>query len=442
MTEEARTGDENLAEMPEVPSEDPSPNPEPAAEAPESIQADEAPEATEAPDTAETTETPEMTDTAEAPEAAAPQEAETLVAEVVPEATEEVAGETAEGPVAEAVEETVEEAVAEVAEEAPAEAVTEAVSEPAAEAVAQEPEAAASQEAEPESTPETSAEPAPEPVAQTEPAPEPAPAPVAEAESEAEAASAPQPAAGQTAAQKRKVRKLSVGQKLTGTVKRTTEFGAFIDIGAGRDGLVHISELSLGRVAKVTDVVQKGQEVTVWIKKLDRARNRISLTMIDPNTKTIRDLQEGEVLEGTVTRIVPFGAFVDIGVGVDGLLHIREMSSGYVAKVEDVVKQGEKIQVRIKSVNRRRRRIDLTLKGLRDEPEAEASQDAFEEEEFVDELEDVEVLSPMELAFKRAMEAEGIELKPEKSRKKKRRKKARRHIQEEIIARTLETVQK
>jgi len=431
--------------MPEAPSEDPSPTPEPTAEAPEPTPATEA---TETLDTPETADAPAMTDTGEAPEAAEPQETEAPVAEVaeetVEESTEETAAETIEEVAAdaapEATPEAPEEVVEESAEEAPAEAVVETVAEaapePSAQAVAEEPEASAPQEAEQESTPEAPEEPVPEPVAQTEPETK------AEAEPVAEAASAPQAAPSQTAAQKRVVRKLSVGQKLTGTVKRTTEFGAFIDIGAGRDGLVHISELSLGRVAKVTDVVQKGQEVTVWIKKLDRARNRISLTMIDPETKTIRDLQEGEVLEGTVTRIVPFGAFVDIGVGVDGLLHIREMSSGYVAKVEDVVKQGEKIQVRIKSVNRRRRRIDLTLKGLREEPEAEASEPAFEEEEFVDELEDVEVLSPMELAFKRAMEAEGIELKPEKSRKKKRRKKARRHIQEEIIARTLETVQK
>ncbi len=375
MTEEARTGDENLAEMPEVPSEDPAHSQEPAAE--------EAPEAPEAPETPESPETP--------------------VAQAAEEATE-----SAPAPADDAPEPVTAEAAPEMANETPSETPTETPTEAPVEA----PVAQAAEEA---------------PVAEAEPTPEASQAPVAQ---------------GQGTPQKRVVRKLSVGQKLTGTVKRTTEFGAFIDIGAGRDGLVHISELSLGRVAKVTDVVQKGQEVTVWIKKLDRARNRISLTMIDPDTKTIRDLEEGEVLEGTVTRIVPFGAFVDIGVGVDGLLHIREMSSGYVAKVEDVVKQGEKIQVRIKSVNRRRRRIDLTLKGLREEPEAEAQEEPFGEEEFVDELEDVEVLSPMELAFKRAMEAEGVELKPEKGRKKKRRKKAKRHIQEEIIARTLETVQK
>ena len=74
-----------------------------------------------------------------------------------------------------------------------------------------------------------------------------------------------------------------------------TEFGAFVDIGAGRDGLVHISELSVGRVSNVKDIVEEGQTVTVWIKRLNRERNRISLTMISPDTKTIRDLQRAKL---------------------------------------------------------------------------------------------------------------------------------------------------
>lgn len=240
---------------------------------------------------------------------------------------------------------------------------------------------------------------------------------------------------------------LSVGQEVTGTVKRTTDFGAFVDIGAGRDGLIHISELAVGRVSKVTDVVKQGQEITAWIKKLDRSRNRISLTLISPETKTIKDLQEGEVVPGKVSKIVPYGAFIDIGVGTDALLHIREMSTGYVNKPEDVVKAGEELDVRIISVDRRRRRIDLSLKGLREEPEAEIQPEtsaAVEDSDSVqqeDAFADVEVLSPMELAFKRAMEAEGVELDVKKQdRRHKRGKKRNRAIQEEIINRTLETM--
>lgn len=235
---------------------------------------------------------------------------------------------------------------------------------------------------------------------------------------------------------------LSVGQEVTGTIKRTTEFGAFVDIGAGRDGLIHISELAVGRVNKVGDVVKDGQQVTAWIKKLDRKRNRISLTLIAPGTRTLKDLKEGEIIPGTVSKIMPYGAFINIGVGTDALLHIREMSNGYVNKPEDVVKVGEALEARIISVDRRRRRIDLSLKGLRDEPESEVPVQSFNEPESAEPAEDpyadVEVLSPMELAFKRAMEAEGMEMNVKKGGKdNKRGKKRNRSIQDEIISRTL-----
>jgi predicted RNA-binding protein with RPS1 domain len=244
-------------------------------------------------------------------------------------------------------------------------------------------------------------------------------------------------------AEGRVVKLLSVGQKVLGRVKRITDFGAFVDIGVGRDGLIHVSELSVRRVGKVTDVLQENQEVDVWIKKLDRDRNRISLTLIEPGTTTIRDLEKDELVNGTVTRILPYGAFVDIGIGRDALLHIREMSTGYVARPEDVVSVGDEIEARVIELSRRRQRVDLSIKGLRAEPEVEAAAEVEAqaaaaqepEEEVVDEFADIEVLSPMELAFKRAVEAEGIELKAnQKSRKKGKRG---RSIQDEIIARTL-----
>ncbi len=241
---------------------------------------------------------------------------------------------------------------------------------------------------------------------------------------------------------KRVVRVLAVGQQVTGTVKRIADFGAFVDIGVGRDGLIHISELSVRRVGKVTDVLSEGQEVTAWIKKLDRERNRISLTLIDPETKTIRDLKKGEIVKGTVTRILPYGAFVDIGIGRDALLHVREMAEGYVAKPEDVVQVGEELEARVIELSRRRGRVDLSLKGLRPEPEAaqpvaEAAPEPEEAEEYDDQFEDIEVLSPMELAFKRAMEAEGMELKSSRKKGKRGRRGSARSIQDEIIERTL-----
>lgn len=243
------------------------------------------------------------------------------------------------------------------------------------------------------------------------------------------------------------VKLLSVGQQLQGTIKRITEFGAFVDIGVGRDGLIHISELSTTRVAKVADVLKEGQEVTLWIKKLDRDRNRISLTMIEPGKRTIRDLQVGEVVEGTVTRILPYGAFIDIGVGRDALLHVREMSNGFVAKPEDVVKIGDNVNVRILEVARRRNRIDLSMKGLGPEPEAPAQDsNAYAEpqveeavdDEFEDRFADVEALTTMQVAFLRAQERSGVTLPTSKNKKDRRNQSSKkRAIQDDIIERTL-----
>ncbi len=246
------------------------------------------------------------------------------------------------------------------------------------------------------------------------------------------------------------VRMLSVGQPVKGMVKRVSDFGAFVDIGVGRDGLVHISELSVKRIGKVSDLLKVGQEVTLWIKKLDRERNRISLTMIEPGTKTMRDLEKGDVVQGTVTRLMPYGAFIDLGVGRDALLHVREMGERFVARPEDVVTVGEVVETRIIEISRRRSRIDLSMKGLRPEPEpeptptpepqaahAQAPQAAPVEE---DQFADLEVLSPIELAFKRAMEASGktINMKHDRPTKRNTNSRSRaRAMQEEIISRTL-----
>lgn len=241
---------------------------------------------------------------------------------------------------------------------------------------------------------------------------------------------------------KKIVRTLAVGQEMTGTVKRLTDFGAFVDLGVGRDGLLHVSELSVQRVNKVSDVLSQGQEVTVWIKELNREKNRISLTLISPDTKTIRDINKDDILEGTVTRMTNFGAFIDIGIGRDALLHVREMAEGFVKRPEDVVSIGETLEVRIVELNRRRGRVDLSIKGLRPEPESEdgAADGGFadSDEEFVDEFENVEPMSAMELALKRAMEANGGDGgRSKRSRRKEKRNRSEEDEMNEIISRTL-----
>lgn len=260
------------------------------------------------------------------------------------------------------------------------------------------------------------------------------------------AAPGEKPAAGQKPQQGKKkvksiprqkiVKVLSVGMEVSGKVKRTSDFGAFVDIGVGRDGLLHISEMSTGRVRNVTDVVKEGDEITVWIKQLDREKNRISLTMVSPDTKTIRDLSEGDLVSGTVQRLTNYGAFVDIGLDRDAMLHVKEMADGYVAKPEDVVKAGDEIEARIIGLDTRRGRIDLSLKGLR--PVADAEVDVALEPITVEpELEDEDLPTLMELAFRQAFDADSGSGRDRRRRKGAKARREYRDDQDDIISRTL-----
>ncbi len=239
---------------------------------------------------------------------------------------------------------------------------------------------------------------------------------------------------------KRIVRKLAVGQQVKGRVKRLTDFGAFVDIGVGTDALVHVSEMSQRRVKTPKDVLSVGDEITAWIKVLDKEHNRISLTLLSPGTRTIRDLEVGEILTGTVTRVTNYGAFVDIGIGYEGMVHVKEMAHGYVNQPSDVVQEGQEVQVEVIKVNRRRGQIDLSMKNLLPEPEVQQTQrkKKKEDEEMIEmpdeEEEEEEMLSPFEMALMKAQEKKG------KRKEKKRRKKSWYEDEEEddIIRRTLE----
>ena len=238
------------------------------------------------------------------------------------------------------------------------------------------------------------------------------------------------------------VKTLAVGQEVEGLVKRVTEFGAFIDIGVGRDGLVHVSEMAQGRVSKPSDVVNEGDKVRVWIKELDREKNRISLSMIEPGTMTLRDLEEGATVRGKVTRLERYGAFVDVGVGRDGMLHVKEMGRGYVEKPEDVVHIGDEIDVQVIGLDRRRGRIDLSIKELLPPaPEGASSAapayGAVRQEEALPAAPEEQFLSPFEAAFQ---QAQGD---PDAPRRRDRKKKSRpwefeEDEEEDLIQRTIE----
>jgi small subunit ribosomal protein S1 len=174
---------------------------------------------------------------------------------------------------------------------------------------------------------------------------------------------------------------LRPGMELSGKVKSVTDFGAFVDMGIAQDGLVHISELARRRVKNVTEVVQVGDEVKVWVKKVDKKRGRISLTMVKPTTRRFKDLKPDLVVDGVVTRIEPYGVFVDVGTGRDGLVHVSELTEGYINSPSEVVSVGDKVQVRVLKVDRKARKVDLTMKEFIKTPEPPEPEPVQEEEE-------------------------------------------------------------
>ena len=168
---------------------------------------------------------------------------------------------------------------------------------------------------------------------------------------------------------------LQEGATIEGTVRKVMDFGAFIDIG-GVDGLVHISDLSHERVnhgaKNVARFVSEGQKVTVQVLKLDWDANRISLGMkqlqADPFQAAASEVVEGAELTGKVTKIMDFGAFVEVAPGVEGLVHISELDYRRVNQVSDVVQEGEVVQVKVLGVDPQTRKISLSIKALKDAP--------------------------------------------------------------------------
>ncbi|MCU1426656.1 MAG: binding domain [Actinomycetia bacterium] len=158
---------------------------------------------------------------------------------------------------------------------------------------------------------------------------------------------------------------LKPGEVRQGVVSSVVNFGAFVDLG-GMDGLVHVSELSWKHVDHPSSVVQVGDEVTVQVLDVDLSRERISLslkaTQQDPWQEFATGHQVGELVYGRVTKLVPFGAFVQVGEGIEGLVHISEMAAHHVDAPEQVVTPGEELWVKIIDIDLERRRISLSIK--------------------------------------------------------------------------------
>lgn len=168
--------------------------------------------------------------------------------------------------------------------------------------------------------------------------------------------------------------KLSVGEVVEGKVARLTDFGAFVDLG-GVDGLVHVSEISHDRVKNPADVLTKGETVNVKILALDAEKGRISLsikaTQPGPWDKVAEEAPAGTVLEGTVKRVKDFGAFVEIFPGIEGLVHVSQISHKRIENPSEVLKSGDKVQVQVLDVKPAEERISLSMKALEEKPERE-----------------------------------------------------------------------
>lgn len=168
--------------------------------------------------------------------------------------------------------------------------------------------------------------------------------------------------------------KIAEGQILKGRVQRIANFGAFVDLG-GVDGLLHISEMGWGRVKQPTDVVNVGDEIEVYVLSADREKGKISLSLkkliSNPWDNAAEQFPVGAVLTGKVVRIAPFGAFVALADGVDGLVHISQISWEHIDKVEDALAIGQEVQVKVLEVDEDRKRISLSIKDLKERPVVE-----------------------------------------------------------------------
>ena len=252
---------------------------------------------------------------------------------------------------------------------------------------------------------------------------------------------------------------LSPKMQLKGTVKRLELYGAFIDLGIDATGLIHISKLGGDQVNRVSDVLNEGDEVTVWVEKVDPERQQVMLTMVPPLAVDWTELKTDQVYEGKVTRLETFGAFVSIGAEREGLVHISELSHNYVKSPSEVVNVGDEVQVKVLGFNRRKRRIDLSMKALVEKPEMapmqpsqprqnsgggkrRQSRERFEPEVYeIVEDETEEVPTAMEIAMRRALGNDAISAVKTEQRGGRKGKKAvredQRRVQDDLLKRTL-----
>ena len=166
---------------------------------------------------------------------------------------------------------------------------------------------------------------------------------------------------------KERLSQLEEGQVLEGTVQRLTDFGAFVDIG-GVDGLVHVSEIAWHRVEQPADVLKEGDKVQVKVLKVNQEEERISLsikeTLESPWEKVAKEISAGDIVKGKVKRLVSFGAFVEVYPGVEGLVHVSQISHRHVETPADVLEEGQEVEVKVLDILPDQKRISLSMKEV------------------------------------------------------------------------------
>ncbi|MFD1138660.1 30S ribosomal protein S1 [Paenibacillus urinalis] len=183
------------------------------------------------------------------------------------------------------------------------------------------------------------------------------------------------------------IAELKEGQEIEGTVQRLTQFGAFVDVG-GVDGLVHVSEIAWNHVDKPADVLSEGDKVNVKVLKVDPEKGKISLSIKaaqpGPWETASTQFNTGDIVSGVVKRLVQFGAFVEIAPGVEGLVHISQISHKHIGTPNEVLKEGQEVQVKILELSTAEQRASLSIKETEEAPapapRAEKSKNAPREE--------------------------------------------------------------
>lgn len=233
--------------------------------------------------------------------------------------------------------------------------------------------------------------------------------------------------------------------KLSGKILKTTLAGALVDVGQSLPGVIHISQLSQNEINKVEDIVQEGQDVEVWVKRV--RKDRIELTMVEPLTYEWKEIQPDLIVKGKVVRLESYGAFVDFGAERPGLIHVSELTHGYVKTASEVLKEGEEIEAKVLDVDRRKRQIRLSMKALqaevveefkpeREERKGKGKRKGKKEEEHYEmeaEVSNEPQFTAMQIAWQEALEKA-------KGRNKIRRKsiKTNSDEHEELLSNTLE----